>query len=117
MDERCGYDAAVGSRLYFAHWDPFDSILCILDPRTIPLGQKHPHKMKILTADHVLPIASEPLSSGAVAIDGDSIVMVGDITDIRSKFPEAEVQDFGAAAMLPGFVNCHSHLEITSMRG
>src|SRR5829696_329472 len=73
--------------------------------------------MKILTADHVLPIALEPTADGAVAIDDDSIAEVGDRTAILERFRDAEVVDFGKAAILPGFVNCHSHLEITSMRG
>ncbi len=73
--------------------------------------------MKILTAEHVLPISSEPILNGAVAIEGSSIVRVGSFTDISASFPDAETEDLGKAAILPGFVNCHSHLEITSMRG
>jgi cytosine/adenosine deaminase-related metal-dependent hydrolase len=73
--------------------------------------------MKILAADHVLPISSEPIVDGAVVIDGDRIVAVGTEAEVRSQFPEIKVHDFGIAAILPGFVNCHSHLEITSMRG
>lgn len=73
--------------------------------------------MKILAADHVLPISSEPIVDGAVAIDGDRIVAVGSEAEITKQFPHAHVNDFGIAAILPGFVNCHSHLEATSMRG
>ena len=73
--------------------------------------------MKILTADFVLPISSEPISGGAVAIEADKIVKVGDRTALLSTFPDADVQDFGKAAILPGFVNCHSHLELTALRG
>ena len=73
--------------------------------------------MKIVAADHVLPISSEPITNGAVAVDDECIVAVGSREDIRSQFPDADVNDFGSAAILPGFVNCHSHLEITSMRG
>ncbi len=73
--------------------------------------------VKILTADYVLPISSEPISPGAVAIDGDKIVAVGSRDDIISKFPRGDVEDFGKAAILPGFVNCHSHLELTALRG
>ncbi|PYT01429.1 MAG: hypothetical protein DMF63_00845 [Acidobacteria bacterium] len=73
--------------------------------------------MKILAADHVLPVSSEPIAKGAVAIDGSTITAVGSRDDLMRQFPEARVSDFGSAAILPGFVNCHSHLEITAMRG
>ena len=73
--------------------------------------------MRVLAADHVLPISSKPIPNGAVAIDGDKIARVGDRTTIESDFPDARVEDFGEAAILPGFVNCHSHLELTAMRG
>lgn len=73
--------------------------------------------MKILAAEYVLPISSEPIRNGAVAFDGSEIVFVGTLSDAKLKFPSAEIEDFGQAAILPGFVNCHSHLEITSMRG
>jgi 5-methylthioadenosine/S-adenosylhomocysteine deaminase len=73
--------------------------------------------MKILTANYVLPIAESPIEQGGVAIVGSEIVAVGRREDIIEQFPAAETEDFGEAAILPGFVNCHSHLEITSMRG
>src|SRR5918993_1368005 len=73
--------------------------------------------MKILRAEYVLPISSEPIAHGAVAIEDDRIVAVGSAHQIASQFPEAAVTVLGMAAILPGFVNCHSHLEITGMRG
>lgn len=73
--------------------------------------------MRILTADHVLPVSSPPIAGGAVCVDGSEIAAVGGRDEIAGRFPEAAVEDFGEAAILPGFVNCHSHLEITSMRG
>ncbi len=73
--------------------------------------------MKIIAADHVLPISSGPIAHGAVAIDGTQIAAVGTRDEIESKFPGVEVEDLGEAAIMPGMVNCHSHLEITSMRG
>src|SRR4051812_18932213 len=73
--------------------------------------------MKILSANYVLPITSEPISGGGVAIDGSVIVEIGQLADLAGQFPDAAIEDFGEAAILPGFVNCHSHLEITAMRG
>lgn len=73
--------------------------------------------MKILTADHVLPISSEPIANGAIAFDGSQISAVGTRDEIEQQYPGVEVEDLGKAAIMPGMVNCHSHLEITSMRG
>ena len=73
--------------------------------------------MKILIADHVLPISSGPIAPGAVAIEDDRIEDVGPVHHLIETYPDAEVENFGEAAILPGLVNCHSHLEITAMRG
>lgn len=73
--------------------------------------------MKILSARYVLPICAEPIENGAVAVEKDKIVGVGALSEIVEKYPEAARESFGEAAILPGFVNAHSHLEITAMRG
>jgi cytosine/adenosine deaminase-related metal-dependent hydrolase len=73
--------------------------------------------MKILTADYLLPINAPPIAHGAVVIEGTGIAAVGKRDEIAARYPGVEVDDLGGAAILPGFVNCHSHLEITSMRG
>src|SRR5688572_7111574 len=73
--------------------------------------------MRILTAGYVLPIASEPVANGALALDGQRIAAAGQIEEIFKRFPDATREDFGQAAILPGLVNCHSHLELTAMRG
>src|SRR5437899_3555525 len=71
----------------------------------------------IYSARWVLPIASPLIENGAVAIDGTKIVAVGDRAEVTSRFPDAQVSEFGTAAILPGLVNAHSHLELTVMRG
>lgn len=73
--------------------------------------------MQILTAKYLLPITSDQIEQGAVAIEGSTIDAVGRLTDLTKRYPEAQVQDFGEAAIMPGLVNCHSHLEVTAMRG
>jgi cytosine/adenosine deaminase-related metal-dependent hydrolase len=73
--------------------------------------------MKILTARYVLPVSSPPIENGAVAFEKDKIVAVGKQSEITEKFPESPLEDWGEAVILPGFVNAHSHLEITAMRG
>ncbi len=73
--------------------------------------------MKILSAAYVLPISAAPIENGAVAIENDKIVAVGTRQELAQKFPEAIDENFGEAVIMPGFVNAHSHLEITAMRG
>src|ERR1043166_7798830 len=72
---------------------------------------------KIYSARWVLPIVSAPVGDGAVAVEGARVVGVGARAEVAARFPEAELEDFGEAAILPGFVNCHTHLELTAMRG
>src|SRR5712671_1284824 len=71
----------------------------------------------IYSARWVLPIISPAIEYGAIAFEGSQIIAVGERTEIVSRFPEANAKDFGEAAILPGFVNAHSHLELTAMRG
>lgn len=71
----------------------------------------------IITADHILPISEKPIEKGAVVVSGNLIEAVGEFSQIKEKFPDHELVELGNCAVLPGFVNCHSHLEITAMRG
>lgn len=71
----------------------------------------------IYSARWVLPIISPVIEDGAVAVDNSTIVAVGLRRDIVSRFPDSQTWDFGEAAILPGFVNAHSHLELSVMRG
>src|SRR6266481_7114178 len=71
----------------------------------------------IYSARWVLPIISPAIEYGAIAFEGSQIIAIGKRTEIVSRFPEANAKDFGEAAILPGFVNAHSHLELTAMRG
>ena len=73
--------------------------------------------MKILTAEWVLPISSEPIFQGAIVVDKGKILAVETLDKIAKQFPETPTENFGDAVIMPGFVNAHSHLEITAMRG
>jgi 5-methylthioadenosine/S-adenosylhomocysteine deaminase len=63
----------------------------------------------------VVPITSEPVRDGVVAVEGDRIVWVGEHDDPAG--PRGEERDLGDALLLPGLVNAHTHLELTAMRG
>ena len=65
----------------------------------------------------VLPMASPPIENGGVAVEGSRVIGTGPRDTLAAQFPDAVTRDFGEAAILPGFVNTHSHLELTAMRG
>ena len=70
--------------------------------------------MRIYAARWVCPVASAPIENGCVAVNDEGrIAFVGD----WSAAPTGEKLDLGNAILLPGFVNAHTHLELTSMRG
>lgn len=73
--------------------------------------------MTIFTADWLLPISAAPIEHGAIAVENKKIVGVGTKRDIQNQFPNTPCKDFGEAAILPGFVNAHAHLELTALRG
>ncbi len=73
--------------------------------------------MKILSAEYVLPIVDKPFNNGAVVVENDKIIEVGKKQKLVEKFPQATHENFGKSVIMPGLVNCHSHLEITLMRG
>ncbi len=66
----------------------------------------------IYRAAWVLPIAAPPIANGAVAVQGDRITFVG----AASEAPTGAIVDLGDAALMPGLVNVHTHLELTPLR-
>ena len=64
-----------------------------------------------LTARWVFPVGGPPLESGVVVIDDDKIVAVEPHGRRSADF------DLGNAAVLPGLVNAHTHLDLTGLRG
>ena len=71
----------------------------------------------IYRADWVLPVAAPVLPDGGVAVAGGRILAVGPAPRLVAEHPDAAFSDLGRAIIMPGFVNCHSHVEYTSFRG
>ncbi len=59
----------------------------------------------------------EMLPDGALVVADDIIKAVGPRDALKAQFPDAIESSWGAAVLLPGLVNCHTHLELTLMRG
>ncbi len=58
----------------------------------------------------VFPVNGPPIERGVVTIDGERIVAVGEGA------AQENVIDLGSVALLPGFVNVHTHLEFSHLR-
>jgi cytosine/adenosine deaminase-related metal-dependent hydrolase len=65
----------------------------------------------VLSADWVLPISGPPIENGAVVVEEGRVAAVGPASEL------GEGRRFRGAAILPGFVNCHSHLEYAVYTG
>jgi len=77
-----------------------------------------PKKVDLLiTGGTVLTMAGPDIDDGAVAIDKGVIVGVGKASDIAKQFAGKETIHAGGKAVLPGFVNTHTHAAMTLFRG
>ena len=67
--------------------------------------------VRVLSADWVLPVEGEPVENGAVAIEDGVVAAVGTAAEL------GEGERFPDAAIVPGFVNAHTHLEYAVYAG
>ncbi len=70
-----------------------------------------PDDEQVLTARWVFPATSPPLPGGRVTIRGEQVISVDSARD-----RDADI-DFGNAAIIPGLVNAHTHLDLSGTRG
>ncbi|HXH89638.1 MAG TPA: amidohydrolase family protein [Gaiellaceae bacterium] len=66
---------------------------------------------RVLSADWVLPVEGAPIQNGAVAIEDGRLAAVGTPAEL------GEGEHFPNAAIVPGFVNAHTHLEYAVYAG
>lgn len=72
--------------------------------------------IKIFSANWILTGNGEPLQNHAVVVKGGRIFDIDSLGAIESKYSNP-VRDFGNALIFPAFVNVHTHLELTHLRG
>jgi 5-methylthioadenosine/S-adenosylhomocysteine deaminase len=81
----------------------------------------------VYQADWVYPASAAPIHNGVVAVEGGRILHVGpgDADPLRSltlglspsKGESPQRVAYPGCAIIPGFVNAHTHLELTVLRG
>ena len=70
-----------------------------------------------IRAGRVHPITAPPIEDGAVLVDAAGrIAAVGPHPHIPTP-PGTEIREFTDGVLVPGLVNCHTHLELTHLAG
>lgn len=68
---------------------------------------------RLVTRDSENPF----IECGAVAIDGDKIVKVGELNEIKALYKEAEFIDAKGGVIMPAYINAHEHIYSSFARG
>ncbi len=68
----------------------------------------------ILKANYILPIIGPPIADGAVHIKDGVIIECDEFSKISSA--DKKIVELKNVCLLPGFVNTHTHLELTSLK-
>jgi len=71
----------------------------------------------VITGGTVVTMAGPNIDNGAVAIEGHNIVAVGKAADIARRFTAKRTIEAKGMAVVPGFVNAHTHVAMTLFRG
>jgi cytosine/adenosine deaminase-related metal-dependent hydrolase len=76
-----------------------------------------PTDLRILSAEWVLPVSAEPIRDGVVVLEDTRLAWVGSRRDLPSRFLKAPIRAYPRSIILPGWVNAHSHLNLTAALG
>ena len=68
---------------------------------------------RLITRDPANPYFED----GGVAVEGSTIVEVGDDLTLKLKYPNAEIIDAGGNVIMPAFINAHTHIYSALARG
>jgi 5-methylthioadenosine/S-adenosylhomocysteine deaminase len=71
----------------------------------------------VITGGTVVTMAGPNIDDGAVVIDKGSIVAVGTSAEIAKRYSGTDTIHARGMAVLPGFVNAHTHVPMTLFRG
>lgn len=86
-------------------------LLCLLISISLHAQAPSSQPAIIVKAARVLDVkAGKYLEGQAVLVRAGSIEAIGPLADLKTQAPEATVIDLGAATLLPGLIDCHTHL-------
>jgi len=70
---------------------------------------------KLILADFIAPMDRPIIRQGAILIDGEKILDVGDAATLKKTHRDAQLHQFPNSIILPGLINAHAHLELTHL--
>lgn len=71
--------------------------------------------MIFIKAKYLIPNTESYIENGAVAIRGTKIHRAGTFDEVKASADIDTIIDLGNAALLPGLINLHTHLDLTSL--
>lgn len=74
-------------------------------------------KPLLFAAEWVVPVSSPPVRDGVVVVEDTSITWVGPRRELPSRYLQVLPRVFPRSVILPGWVNAHSHLNLTGALG
>lgn len=70
----------------------------------------------ILSAEIILPVSYSPIFNAAILIENGKIRDIGIKDEIINRYRSHELMEFKDAALMPGLINLHAHLELTALK-
>ena len=71
--------------------------------------------MRKISAQYIFTMTGRPLRRGVVTVAGDGTVTA--VEDTGGNLTESAGTEFYNGIIIPGLINCHTHLELSHMRG
>ena len=71
--------------------------------------------MTLYRARFLVSMDGPPIEDGGLLVEGDKILGVGKFAKLASEFPSKTV-DLGEVILMPGLINAHCHLALSSLR-
>jgi imidazolonepropionase-like amidohydrolase len=78
---------------------------------SLAVAQAQPQPAILIKAGRLLDVRKGTyLENAAIWIEGDRIKEVGAASEVRAHAPAAQVIDLGHSTVLPGLIDCHTHI-------
>jgi cytosine/adenosine deaminase-related metal-dependent hydrolase len=71
--------------------------------------------MRRIAANYVFPVVAPPIRNGILELDHEG--RIAGVVDPGSRMREMRRMEFHNGILVPGFVNCHSHIELSPLKG